>query len=413
VLRWLENNWVSLALSLLLGFTVWTIAALDENPIRESEYGRPLDVEITDLDPSLVITNDYTRQAMVTLRAPNLTWIRLTTEDITVWADLSGLGPGSHQVPLKVHVVGQAKFISARPPAIRVTLEEQGEREVPVHLVLSGQPPIGYRAGSATLEPRVATVRGAGSWVDRVSEVRASVSLEGLRETLDVDLPALALDSEGEEVKGLTLDPEQVHLHVPVTQDARFKEVSVVVRTLGEPAPGYFVSGIATLPLTITVRGDPSLISQMPGYVETLPLDLTGLHDDLTRQVGLQLPPGVIPVQQELVEVQITVAAQAGSRTVRRPLVSFGLDKDLSAIFSPDKVDVILSGPLPELDALDEGDIVVSVDLTGRGSGRHQLTPRVEVTSGEIAKHVTIKSINPATIEVEIAPATASRGTTR
>jgi YbbR domain-containing protein len=413
VLHWLEDNWISLSLSLLLGFTVWTISALDENPIREAEYGRSLDVEIAGLDPSLVITNDYTHQVMVTLRASNQTWSRLTTEDITVQANLSGLGPGSHQVPLRVYVVGQAKFISARPPTIRVTLEEQGEREVPVHLVLSGQPPIGYRAEPATLEPQVVTVRGARSWVDRVSEVRASVSLEGLRETLDVDLPALALDSEGEKIEGLTLDPEQVHLHVPMTQDARFKEVSVVVRTLGEPAPGYFVSGIATSPLTITVRGEPSLISQMPGYVETLPLDLAGLRDDLTRQVGLQLPPGVAPVQQELVEVQITVAAQAGSRTIRRPLVSVGLDKDLSAIFSPDKVDVILSGPLPELDALDEGDIVVSVDLTGRRSGRHQLTPRVEITSGEVAKHVTIKSINPATIEVEIAPATAPGGTTR
>jgi YbbR domain-containing protein len=257
------------------------------------------------------------------------------------------------------------------------------------------------------------TVQGARSQVDRVSEIRVSASLEEQRETLEEDLPALALDSDGEVIEGLTLDPEQVHLYVPVTQDARFKEVSVIVRTLGQPAPGYFVSGITTSPLTITVRGEPRVISQMPGYVETLPLDLTGLRDDLIRQVGLQLPPGVKPVQQELVEVQITIAAQAGSLTVRRPIVSTGLDEDLAAIFSPDEVDVILSGPLPELDALDEEDIVVSVDLTERERGRHQLTPSVEITDQDGVEDLAIESINPATIEVEIAPATAPGGTNR
>ena len=64
----------------------------------------------------------------------------------------------------------------------------------------------------------------------------------------------------------------------------------------------------------------------------------------------------------------------------------------------PTTVDIIFSGPLPLLDALNASDIQVTVDLNNYLPGTYQIEPVVVVTSDEIK----IESILPETIEVMI-----------
>ena len=59
-------------------------------------------------------------------------------------------------------------------------------------------------------------------------------------------------------------------------------------------------------------------------------------------------------------------------------------------------MDVIISGPLPVLDALTPQDISVSIDVTGLDLGTHQLEPKVEV----FVENVLEGSILPGTVEV-------------
>jgi YbbR domain-containing protein len=66
----------------------------------------------------------------------------------------------------------------------------------------------------------------------------------------------------------------------------------------------------------------------------------------------------------------------------------------------PQTVDVIISGPLPVLDALTPQDVIVTVDVTGLELGTHQLVPAVDVLVG----NVLVESILPGTIEVVISP---------
>jgi len=71
----------------------------------------------------------------------------------------------------------------------------------------------------------------------------------------------------------------------------------------------------------------------------------------------------------------------------------------LSAQVFPQTVDVIVSGPLPVLDALTSKEITVSVDVTGLVAGTYQLTPDVKVSVG----NVLVESILPGTVETVIA----------
>jgi len=208
------------------------------------------------------------------------------------------------------------------------------------------------------------------------------------------------LDANGDIVTEVVLNPSQVTLDIPIKQEAGFRDISIIVRRLGNPPPGYYVSSIVVNPQIITVRGDAAVIEAMQPYAETEPIELSDKTDDFRQEVSIALPLGVTPVQNEKVEVLVTIGAQQGSRTVLDvPVQAQNLGDKLTATFSPNVVDIILSGPLTELDSLNpQQDITVTVDLNGLGPGRHQIEPNVEV----IYEDIRVDSVLPLVIEVEI-----------
>jgi YbbR domain-containing protein len=147
-----------------------------------------------------------------------------------------------------------------------------------------------------------------------------------------------------------------------------------------------------------------SRVNDLPGFVETQPLNLNGASQDIETRLGLNLPAGISVVGEQTVHVQAGIAAIEGSLSLNNMRVEIvGLAAGMQAFISPQTVDVIFTGPLPLLDKLSAGDIKIVVDLTGLAAGTHQLTPQAQI----IINDVQLQSINPATIEVIISkPAT-------
>lgn len=398
-IQWARSNLSSFTLALLLALVVWIVATQEQNPIIETDFGTPVPIEVVGLEDGLVITNDYPRTTQVRLRTQRDTASSISVDDILATVDLSGLGPGIYQVPLRFQIATQAILVSANPAHIRVQIEEEYERELPVQLVLRGQLPTGYRSGAYRIAPDSVVVRGPRSRVEMVSEVRAEVSLDGLRESFQGQLALSVLDVEGNLVEGLTLVPATVNVNIPISQEAGYRDIAVVARTIGRPAPGYYVTSITVTPPLITVRGDPQVISAMQPYAETQTIDLTGLTDDLITQVTLDLPAGVTPIEARSIEVLISIAAQLGSRSVVASVQAINLGNNLSADFSPETVELILSGPLPVLDALDPmQDVQVTVNLTNLGVGTYQIRPEVRLSRSELS----VESVLPMMVEVQI-----------
>jgi YbbR domain-containing protein len=128
-------------------------------------------------------------------------------------------------------------------------------------------------------------------------------------------------------------------------------------------------------------------------------LDLTGVKDDVDEKVPLLLPSGISVVGDQLVEVQVGVAAIEGSQTFENMRITIiGLENGLQATASPDVVDVIVSGPLPELEKLTTQNIQIILDLSGEKVGKINRTPRVEFPSEEIR----LESLLPSSIEITI-----------
>jgi len=293
LLRWLRSNLTSLTLALLVGLTVWIVASQEQNPVQEDELPSAVAITVKGLEPGLLITNDYPQATSLRLRAQRDIWLSLSPEDVLVTADLTGLGPGQHQVPLAIHIVTQAGLVSANPSNIQINLEEGRQREFPVHTSTTGQLAICYSHDDPVSDPGRVIIRGPRSAVELVNKVQAVVSLDGLKESLSTKVPLVAVDADGNTVSQVTIEPAEAQVNVPVdAQDAGCRDIAIVVNKSGQPATGYSVTGVTVTPAVITVRGDPGIVSTMQPYVYTQPVNLTGLTDSLFTEVTLDLPAG-------------------------------------------------------------------------------------------------------------------------
>jgi YbbR domain-containing protein len=205
----------------------------------------------------------------------------------------------------------------------------------------------------------------------------------------------LALDITGEPVTGVVISQKR-SMSRSRSACKGYRNVIVKVVTTGQPADGYKLTNITVSPLNVVVfSADPQLVNDLPGYVETQPVDLTGAEDDLDTFVALNLPEGVSVVGDQTVVVQVSIAALEGSLTMALPVVPIGLLPTQAAVISPESVDVILSGPLSILDGMNPGDIRVVVDLKDLELGIYQLEPQVDV----LPDRVQVEAILPATVE--------------
>ncbi len=399
-MRWLASNFRTMFLALALAVAVWisAVTAADPDEVR-SPIAVPL--EVVGRAPSLVITNNIPATIEVTLRAPRSVWEQLTAQETPVRAilDLSNLSAGEHHIEVRIQISARPiQIVLANPVTVTVTLERVASLTLPVDLSLRGETAIGYQAGDATMDAEMVIVSGPESIIARVDRALVPVNFSGARESIDEAIPVQILDAENSPVEGLTVNPESIRVVIPVSQQGGFRDVAVKVVVSGQVAAGYRLENISVFPPVITVfASDPELVNALPGVVETQPLDLQSASENISTRLALNLPANITIVGAQTVEVQVGISPiQTSITLLNQPINVTGLPAGLTADVAPQTVDVIISGPLPLLDALTPQEIIVSVDVTDLGTGTYQITPTVEV----LIENIDVESILPATIEV-------------
>ncbi|MEA5079929.1 MAG: CdaR family protein [Anaerolineaceae bacterium] len=408
-LRNLAKQLPTFLTAFVLALAIWVIAVNSNDPSVQKTYPSTVSVQVVGQEADMVMTSSLPNNISLTLRAPNSVWTSLIDEKVPVTAvlDLSGLGEGQHTVPIQIEVgIRPVEVISYSPRSIDVTLEPLGSNQFDINVVNTSGPPIGYQAGSPILDQTKATVSGAVSEVNQVTEIRASLDLSQVQADISEEITLKAYDAAGNIVKGVSISPEKVTVNETITQLGGFRNVVVKVVTTGQVATGYRLAAISVNPPTVTVFStDPTLVEALPGYVETDPISLAGLKDNLTQQIGVRVPAGVTLVGDPSVSVQVSVAAIESSVSLTNiPVEATGLASNMEALISPDKVDLIVSGPLVALNAMNTLDLRVLIDLSGMKAGTYTITPTASLNNVDLA----IESLLPTTFQVTIYP----KGTT-
>lgn len=399
------RNLRTLLLALILASAVWVSAVTQSDPDEVRSLPQPVPLEVIGQDPGMVIVGTLPEQVKITLRAPRSVWEQLNSSNKQVRAilDLSGLEAGEHQLKIQTQITQRpVQVISVTPQNLTLDLQPLASANLPIQVSLRGEPAVGYLAGVASLERKEAVLSGPKAQVEKVASVMVDLSIAGVREDINTVLSLRALDAGGKIVSGLTISPETVSINLPITQQGGYRDIAVKVAVRGQQAGGYRVTNISVFPPVITVfSSNPSLVNDLPGYVETEALNLNGESHDVDTRLKLNLPGEITVVGEQTVQVQVGIAAIEGSLSLNGIPVSItGLGEGMNATISPAIVDVILTGPLPMLDKLTPDDLKFMVDLSGMTSGTHQAVPQSEILISDIR----VQSIIPGIIEVTITP---------
>ncbi len=375
--------------SLVIATVMWLYVATAQNPLVDRVM--TVDLHVRGLSPNEVVVQAPNR-VQVRLQGPRSALAVLSPMVLDASVDLAGLRPGTHRVPVDV----------ATPPDMRVVertqapvvLDTMTRQRLPVEVSLIGTPPEGITLGPPRVSPAHVVVSGAATQVEEVRRALVTLDTTTLRQQLVTSLTVRLMDANGQEVRGLTVEPLIVEATLPVREGVITKIVPVVPTIVGTPSPGLMVSRVTTDPATVALTGPGSLLAGIQAAA-TSPVDLSGVRGDLSRRVALALPGGVsAPTDRVTVVVRV---GRALLSTVFRavPVRVVGAPAGTVSHVVPDRVEVQVEGPQDLLQGLSSSTVTVEVDAAGQKPGQHRVAPRAVLPPG-----VRLLAIRPARVVV-------------
>ena len=406
----LANNLSSIILALLLAVAVWIAATLQSDPFAVWEFAN-VPVEPVDQPEDTVFFDGDTGNINVRVRAPQSVLESLNLSDFDAEVDLSDVEIGQPaSVPISVTVENEGVRIqSYSPEDLTVHLEALQALTLPVDIAIVGEVATGYQATAPTVRPEDAVVRGPAPYLEDVASVTGSLNIGGAREDVSQRVNITPRDEDGRIVPTVEWEPDQVEVTVSVRRRVGFKpDVQVVPDLRGDPASGYRRGSVSVNPSTVTLQGPTAVLADLPGFVTTFPISITGATEDLVIRRPVTVPNSVAVVEGNYVLVSVEILPILSSRTLTRTVEVEGLRQGWEATLSPATVQVIVDGPETLLEELDPGSIQVFVNLSAYSLGVHRVAPSYFAPEG-----VRVVSVIPEAVEVVIElPATQQPPTT-
>jgi YbbR domain-containing protein len=403
VIRWINSNLSTLALAFILAVFVWFVAAQETNPITEQAFSERIPIAMINQPAGVVLTNDPVKAVEVVVYGPKQTLDSLKLGSFRAVVDLSDVPLGGADVPVNVSVDHRlVSIVDQDLDSIYVQLEQFEQQVFAVTPVVVGSPALGHVVGTPVVDPPEVILEGPASLVDPVDTAQVRISVEGARETVHETMVVQLRDSLGRQLSGFPAEALQVGVTVPITKSDEYAELFVTVNLTGTIASGYRLADYTADPQRVTIYGAPEVVSTLPGFVSTFPIDVTDASSDLIQRVGLMVPEGVTLIDTRDVIVEINIEPVVTTLTFPWKPIILGPDAGLSATLSVETFNVSMVGPLALIDSFNpETDLSLTINLFGMSTGAHEVVPAAH--SNIIG--VEVESILPATVLVEIYPA--------
>jgi YbbR domain-containing protein len=222
--------------ALVLACVVWFIVS---GPRREQTRQRMVtaSLSLVGLRPDLVITTDVRSSVAVRVKGRISDLRSLASQSLEASADLSLISkPGDIAITLRpqhINVPEDIEVVDIVPNKVRFSIEELGQRTVPIRPFLVGAPPGGYLVGQAVASPERALIAGPMSQIMKLSEVATErIIMTGRTATFVQNVPVVS-------------DSPLVRVILPVT-------TQVTVPVLAEVGPPPELSGTAETTATTT-----------------------------------------------------------------------------------------------------------------------------------------------------------------
>lgn len=391
----------SIAIAVLFAVIVWVVATNEQNPTREALFQDAVPIAYSNQAAGLTLLDKSADAVHVRLRAPESSWQNLTAANFQAVADMSHVARGNNQIPVGVKIIPadpRVKIISVDPPTVTVHLEEIKQVPIEVRVRVLDEPALGYEIKSPVVTPLTVTITGPRGDIEQVNDATVEVALRGAKSPIQRDAAVVLHDAQGKQIQDLKIEPATVAVQVPVEQRVGYKDVAVKASIRGTVPSGYWVSDINVDPATLTLVGAPEALDKVEGFVEAEPVTVTGARSDVSKRVELTLPAGVSLLAPTDIIVRVSVEPVLGGLTLQRNVTLSDVGCSLISTVAPDSVQVILSGPLPILQALKPDDVQIVADLARCAPGTYQS----DLRAVNVPDALKVESIVPNSAEINL-----------
>ena len=298
----LGRNLLPKLLAVLVALILWVFVMNEQNPPVEGTF-------------QVSLTNRNLSGKLVVMEAPETVRVKVrglrnaiagaAGRNFQAYVDLKGLAPGQYNLPVLVQLPPGYELVEVVPDKVDIILEAVQSRQFPVEPRLTG-PIVGQMTlGKVEITPKVVTITGPQSILDSIGKVLAPVEIRDRTPAFAQDAKLFIAGIDGNELKTLKVEPTQVKVSGVLEPGTITKTVDVKTVLTGNLPEGVLLRRVFTEPAKVELRGPKEILDRLT-TVSTEPVPLAGITKDVTREVPLQLQPG-ITVARKTVMVRITV----------------------------------------------------------------------------------------------------------
>lgn len=413
-----KEKLIAKIISVILAFGLWLYVTNVENPTRTSQItGIPVKIENEDVlkDSNLALTPGQDLTVDLSLEGPSSEVYGAKKSDFTVVLDLNSyaLKEGENVIPVKL--VDYPSGVNIKNDGIlsvKVNVEPLVEKEVKVTSNVKTSFKSGYKQSSLNVSPEVVKISGAKSVVDRVKSAALVGSASDIGESYEGTFKLSPMDSNGNEVQGVSLSEEEGTLTIG---SGIKKEVKVVTNYKGSLPNGIQLDGVKLDSDKVTITGSKANIDKIQS-ISTEDIDLSNIKETTTLKLKYILPSGVNLVgNYNYVNATVTVKSvenntedkadnsnsdDAETKTIDNISVSLSDGNDTSFIYEAEKISITVTGKKTDLDKLTQDNVKASASAAELKEVGQQ---EVELNVSLVNAGSTVKIINkPDKVKVTI-----------
>lgn len=299
--RFLRHDATIHVLAALLTLVLWSyVKTADLAPRPEtSQTWTDVPLEVRDIPADVFLVNELPSTVTVVLRGNPSALDQVLRENLLAYVSLSGAKEGVGHYAVKVmHPQGLAATVT--PPRVEVRLEKELRRDFDIQVSGLEQDELGQHV-QATISPQSVRITGLRSKIEQISQVVVTVG-SAIKDG-KMQLPIKALDANGEEIAGLTLEPSLAQVTINRWPG---KKLPVIPEWKGQLPEGYHIETSQAEPAEVYVYAPANVLASLQG-VHTEPIDIASLTEDTNVTVKLQMPQGVVASSMEQVQLKIKV----------------------------------------------------------------------------------------------------------
>jgi YbbR domain-containing protein len=395
IVRFLIRNWPLKLAAVVLATVLYGLLVVSQNQ-RTLHVNVP--IVAVNQPVGVVLNNNLDSVTQVKFFAPQDS-APLDSASFKATVDLSNVDPrvGSVSVPVHVQPIDdRIQVLEVFPGRINVDVDQLVSRSVPV-VVDQGSVPAAFDVRPPVISTNAVTVRGPGSVIRRVDRVVAHIQIDPSGIDFDRDVEVIPVDALGEELRPVDVEPSTVRVRIAVFTDRRTRSLPVRPNITGAPASGFEVASVSVQPVVITVEGDADQLAGLTA-VDTAPISTNGATVDVSTNVALSLPTGVLPIGADTVKVTVALRQVTATRNYSAGIKLVGARLDRTYALSTDRVEVTLGGSVADLDSLEGRAFEVEVSVAGLEAGRHDVKVSANLPAG-----LALVAASPPTVTVTVA----------